>query len=487
MQPFTVNLGNLLALLPIWILIIAALLLILLDVVAPRANRLQAGFGLASVAAAALALILLFPFKPVRLVSGALLYDGFGATVGVAVLLVLALTLVFSPHYMQKMGLRGLEYYPLLFISSVGMMLLPLCRDLLSIIVSIELLSIPLYVLAGYNRRLETSKEAGFKYFILGAFASAFMIYGAAFIYGTTGTLWLSSISEALPFPENRLLLLLGLGLLLVGFAFKAAIAPFQWWVPDVYEGSPSPVTGFMAAGVKLAIFAVFLRLLIDGFMPLANDWRIALSVLAVTGMILGNLLALHQMSLKRLLAYSSITHAGYLVLGLVAANREAVSATLFYLIAYAATIVGVMALISGWAREDQDDVYMSDLRGMAASQPLAALLVTIFMLSLIGFPLTAGFIGKLMLFYAVYKAGFIALLVIAVINTMVSVYYYLRVIQAMYLVADEERAADGARQPVALAPVYALVGGVSVLIVLFLGIVPRWLLTLLNFYRFGG
>jgi len=486
MQPFTVNLGNLLALLPIWILVVATLLLILLDVVAPRANRLQAYFGLVSVLASAVALVALFPDKPLRLVGGALLYDGFGATVGITVLTVLALTLILSPDYMGKMKLRGLEYYPLLFISSIGMMLLPLCRDLLSIIVSIELLSIPLYVLAGYNRRLDASKEAGFKYFILGAFASAFMIYGAAFIYGTTGTLWLRSIAEALPFPENRLLLLLGLGLLLVGFAFKAAIAPFQWWVPDVYEGSPSPVTGFMAAGVKLAIFAVFLRLLIDGFLPLADDWRIALSVLAVAGMILGNLLALHQMSLKRLLAYSSITHAGYLVLGLIAASPEAVSATLFYLIAYAATIIGVLALISGWAREGQDDVYLNDLRGMAVSQPLAALLVTIFMLSLIGFPLTAGFIGKLMLFYAAYKAGFIALLIIAVINTMVSVYYYLRVIQAMYLVPGEEKGSTAPRLTV-LAPVYTLVGGVAVLVVLLLGIVPRWLLALLSFYRFGG
>jgi len=486
MQPFTVNLGNLLALLPIWILVVATLLLILLDVLAPRANRLQAYLGLVSVLASAVALVALFPDKPLRLVGGALLYDGFGATVGITVLTVLALTLILSPDYMGKMKLRGLEYYPLLFISSIGMMLLPLCRDLLSIIVSIELLSIPLYVLAGYNRRLDASKEAGFKYFILGAFASAFMIYGAAFIYGTTGTLWLRSIAEALPFPENRLLLLLGLGLLLVGFAFKAAIAPFQWWVPDVYEGSPSPVTGFMAAGVKLAIFAVFLRLLIDGFMPLADDWRIALSVLAVAGMILGNLLALHQMSLKRLLAYSSITHAGYLVLGLIAASPEAVSATLFYLIAYAATIIGVLALISGWAREGQDDVYLNDLRGMAVSQPLAALLVTIFMLSLIGFPLTAGFIGKLMLFYAAYKAGFIALLIIAVINTMVSVYYYLRVIQAMYLVPGEEKGSTAPRLTV-LAPVYTLVGGVAVLVVLLLGIVPRWLLALLSFYRFGG
>ncbi len=486
MQPFTVNLGNLLALLPIWILVVATLLLILLDVLAPRANRLQAYLGLVSVLASAVALVALFPDKPLRLVGGALLYDGFGATVGITVLTVLALTLILSPDYMGKMKLRGLEYYPLLFISSIGMMLLPLCRDLLSIIVSIELLSIPLYVLAGYNRRLDASKEAGFKYFILGAFASAFMIYGAAFIYGTTGTLWLRSIAEALPFPENRLLLLLGLGLLLVGFAFKAAIAPFQWWVPDVYEGSPSPVTGFMAAGVKLAIFAVFLRLLIDGFLPLADDWRIALSVLAVAGMILGNLLALHQMSLKRLLAYSSITHAGYLVLGLIAASPEAVSATLFYLIAYAATIIGVLALISGWAREGQDDVYLNDLRGMAVSQPLAALLVTIFMLSLIGFPLTAGFIGKLMLFYAAYKAGFIALLIIAVINTMVSVYYYLRVIQAMYLVPGEEKGSTAPRLTV-LAPVYTLVGGVAVLVVLLLGIVPRWLLALLSFYRFGG
>jgi len=486
MQPFTVNLGNLLALLPIWILVVATLLLILLDVLAPRANRLQAYLGLVSVLASAVALVALFPDKPLRLVGGALLYDGFGATVGITVLTVLALTLILSHDYMGKMKLRGLEYYPLLFISSIGMMLLPLCRDLLSIIVSIELLSIPLYVLAGYNRRLDASKEAGFKYFILGAFASAFMIYGAAFIYGTTGTLWLRSIAEALPFPENRLLLLLGLGLLLVGFAFKAAIAPFQWWVPDVYEGSPSPVTGFMAAGVKLAIFAVFLRLLIDGFLPLADDWRIALSVLAVAGMILGNLLALHQMSLKRLLAYSSITHAGYLVLGLIAASPEAVSATLFYLIAYAATILGVLALISGWAREGQDDVYLNDLRGMAVSQPLAALLVTIFMLSLIGFPLTAGFIGKLMLFYAAYKAGFIALLIIAVINTMVSVYYYLRVIQAMYLVPGEEKGSTAPRLTV-LAPVYTLVGGVAVLVVLLLGIVPRWLLALLSFYRFGG
>lgn len=486
MQPFTVNLGNLLALLPIWILVVATLLLILLDVLAPRANRLQAYLGLVSVLASAVALVALFPDKPLRLVGGALLYDGFGATVGITVLTVLALTLILSPDYMGKMKLRGLEYYPLLFISSIGMMLLPLCRDLLSIIVSIELLSIPLYVLAGYNRRLDASKEAGFKYFILGAFASAFMIYGAAFIYGTTGTLWLRSIAEALPFPENRLLLLLGLGLLLVGFAFKAAIAPFQWWVPDVYEGSPSPVTGFMAAGVKLAIFAVFLRLLIDGFLPLADDWRIALSVLAVAGMILGNLLALHQMSLKRLLAYSSITHAGYLVLGLIAASPEAVSATLFYLIAYAATILGVLALISGWAREGQDDVYLNDLRGMAVSQPLAALLVTIFMLSLIGFPLTAGFIGKLMLFYAVYKAGFIALLIIAVINTMVSVYYYLRVIQSMYLVPGEEKGSTAPRLTV-LTPVYTLVGGVAVLVVLLLGIVPRWLLALLSFYRFGG
>ncbi|MCD6283206.1 NADH-quinone oxidoreductase subunit N [bacterium] len=483
--------GNILSLLPVGVIVLAALLLVLLEVLwAGRANRRLAGFGGLAVVVAGIAQLVYFPLLPSPVLGGALRFDGFAAIVALTVLAVLFLTLIVSPAHMARMGLRGGEYYALLFLSASGMMLLPAARGLVSIIICIELLSLPLYVLAGYNRRLAFSREAGFKYFLLGAFASAFMIY-AAFIWGTTGTLSLGVIAESLPSAGNRALLLLGLGLLLVGFAFKAALAPFHAWVPDVYEGSPTPVTGFMAAAVKVAVFAVFLRVLMEGLMPLAEFWRLALYVLAIITMCLGNLLALHQMSLKRLLAYSAITHAGYLVLGLIAANAEAVSAVLFYLIAYSAAVIGSLALVAAWATRRTDDVYISDLRGMAERQPLAALALTFFMLSLIGFPITAGFVGKVLLFYAAYKAGYIALLIIAIINTMVSVYYYLRVVQAMYFLPREqpEDAAEGGLK--AAAPVsvvawpYLTVALISAVAIVVLGLVPRSLLVWLSMCSF--
>ena len=247
-----------------------------------------------------------------------------------------------------------------------------------------------------------------------------------------------------------------------------------------------------MAAAVKVAVFAVFLRVLMEGLMPLAEFWRLALYILAIITMCLGNLLALHQMSLKRLLAYSSITHAGYLVLGLIAANAEAVSAILFYLIAYSAAVVGSLALVAAWATRRTDDVYLSDLRGLAERQPLAALALTLFMLSLIGFPITAGFIGKVLLFYAAYKAGYIALLVIAIVNTMVSVYYYLRVVQAMYLISREQPEEEGAEDTAkTAAPVstvawpYLTVALVSAVAVIVLGLLPRSLLVWLSTFSF--
>ena len=484
--------GNILCLLPVGVIVLAALLLVLLEVLwAGRANWRLAGFGGLAVVVAGIAQLVYFPLLPSPVLGGALRFDGFAAIVALTVLAVLFLTLIVSPAHVARMGLRGGEYYALLFLSASGMMLLPAARGLVSIIICIELLSLPLYVLAGYNRRLAFSREAGFKYFLLGAFASAFMIYGAAFIWGTTGTLSLGVIAESLPSAGNRALLLLGLGLLLVGFAFKAALAPFHAWVPDVYEGSPTPVTGFMAAAVKVAVFAVFLRVLMEGLMPLAEFWRLALYVLAIITMCLGNLLALHQMSLKRLLAYSAITHAGYLVLGLIAANAEAVSAVLFYLIAYSAAVIGSLALVAAWATRCTDDVYISDLRGMAERQPLAALALTFFMLSLIGFPITAGFVGKVLLFYAAYKAGYIALLIIAIINTMVSVYYYLRVVQAMYFLPREqpEDAAEGGLK--AAAPVsvvawpYLTVALISAVAIIVLGLVPRSLLVWLSMCSF--
>ncbi len=479
------NLGALLPLLPALLITLGAVALVLADaLIRKRGETALASIALSAIGAAFIAQVLVFPRESASAFNGALETDGYSALVSLVVLAVLALTVVLAPSYFAKMRAGGREHYALLLISALGMMLLPCARELVSLIVCVELVSIPLYVLAGYNRALESSGEAAFKYFIPGAFASAFIIYGAAFLYGNTGTLYLQPIGETLLLAENKALLLIGLALLLAGFAFKVALVPFHAWLPDVYQGSPSPVTGFMAAGVKIAVFAALLRLLAVGFQPVSEHWRAGIFVLAVLTMCLGNLLALHQLSLKRMLAYSSIAHAGYLAVGLVAANREAQLAMLFYLIAYAAATVGAFALISAWADGKRDDIYLGEMRGLSERQPLAALAMLLFLLSLIGFPLTAGFIGKLMLFSAAYAAGYIALLVVAVLNSIVSVYYYLRVAQAMFMLPAESGGAKSRPAGIAGAP-YLWVAVICAVAVLALGIAPRALLAILGMQGF--
>lgn len=481
----SINLGALMPFLPALIIALGAVILVLADAVAPKRNGIVlAGIAFAATLAAFIAQVIVFPREAQSAFGGALEADGYSALVSLAVLLVLGLTLVLAPSYFTKMRAAGREHYALLLISTLGMMLLPCARELVSLVVCIELISIPLYVLAGYNRSLVFSGEAALKYFILGAFASAFIIYGAAFIYGTTGTLYLKPIAGALPIIINKTLLLLGLGLLLAGFAFKTALVPFHAWLPDAYQGSPSPITGFMAAGVKLAVFAMFLRLLVVGFQPVDEHWRAALLVLAILTMTLGNLLALHQQSLKRLFAYSSIAHAGYLAIGLIAANREAQPAMLFYLIAYSAAVVGAFALVSAWSGEGRDDVFLDELNGYAERQPLPALAMLLFVLSLIGFPLTAGFIGKLMLFSAAYSAGYVALLIIALVNSAISVYYYLKVAQAMYLLPARE-SSGGKMVAGKPSPPYLWVALICAAVVIVLGIAPQALLALLGLQVF--
>ncbi len=504
----TIHLGSFVFLSPLLILVACVLLLILLDAMKiGRSFKVQGTMSALSLLFALIALAVFFPFNPVQLFGGAVIYNGFTALINASLLLLLLLTIVISSPYLLKVKSEGFEYFPLIITSAIGMMLLPMTRELVSLIVSIEILSIPLYILSGYNRHIEESKEAGFKYFLLGAFSSSFLIFGAGLIYGSTGSIWLSDIALNLPLVEEKFLLLLGLAMLLVGLGFKLAIVPFHSWVPDVYQGAPSPVVGFMAGAVKLSVLSALLVVLFYGFGLISLYWKPIFIILAVLTMFLGNFGALHQMSLKRLLAYSSISHVGYIITGLVIPAPAISTAIIFYAISYAVAVLGIFALLSMWATEKSDDVYLDDIRGLSQKEPLVALMLAIFLMSLIGVPITAGFLAKLYLFYEVYRAGYVYLVIIAIINSIISVYYYFRVITAMYIlpaaapsniegdVNFAHAALNSANQsnPFSArarvrsqesAPLNLLVGYVCLLISVALGIAPRLILLLLNIYH---
>lgn len=371
------------------------------------------------------------------------------------------------------------EYYALLMLSTVGMMMVASARDLLVVFLGIETLSIALYVLAGFARTRLASNEAALKYFLLGAFATGFLLYGIALIYAATGQTSLARIGELGPTgfaTASPHLLHIGMALLLIGLGFKAALVPFHQWTPDVYEGSPTPVTAFMAVGAKAAAFAALLRVFPGAFGDPANAplWHDIVLVMAVLTMTFGNVVAVAQSSLKRMLAYSSIAHAGYALIGVLAAGPEAshdtgapgvgsaVGSVVFYLIVYAIMNLGAFAALvyfesaheakpgEVWDVEDAN-LTVDDLRGSAARHPLAAAAFTVFLLSLAGIPPLAGFFGKLYIFQAAMRQGLYGLLIVAVLNTVISVYFYLRPVIAMYLPPGEETApvagvgADGA------------------------------------------
>jgi NADH-quinone oxidoreductase subunit N len=345
------------------------------------------------------------------------------------------LTVCFSFGYLEREQLLIPEYQVLLVFATLGMMLMVGGNDLMVIFLGLELMSVSVYVLAALNRRSARSAEAGLKYFLLGAFASAFLLYGIALCYGGTGTtnLTLIGVQVATLGLQSHPLLLIGIGLLLVGFGFKVAAVPFHMWAPDVYDGAPTPVTGFMATAVKAAAFAALARILVEAFSPSAV-WPAIVTGLAVTTMIVGNLVALAQRSLKRMLAYSSIAHAGYLLVALAARNTQGISAVLFYLTAYGLTSLAAFALLAAKGRRGESDVLIDDLAGLSHQRPGLAFALTICMLSLLGFPGTAGFIGKWYILVAVVAGGKTWLAAVLVLTSLVSAGYYLPVIMAMYM-----------------------------------------------------
>jgi len=345
------------------------------------------------------------------------------------------LTVLFSFDYLEREQLLAPEYYLLLVFATLGMMLMAGGGDLIVIFLGLELMSVAVYVLAGIDRKRAKAAEAALKYFLLGAFASAFLLYGIALVYGATGTtnLALIGIQVASLGLQSNLLLLLGLGLLLVGFGFKVAAVPFHMWAPDVYDGAPTPVTGFMATAVKAAGFAALARVLVVSFSGIVA-WPSIVVGLSFVTMIAGNLVALAQRSLKRMLAYSSVAHAGYILVAVSVGNAQGTAALLFYLVAYGFTSLAAFALLAAKGRGGESDVQIDDLAGLAATRPWLAFALAVCMLSLLGFPGTAGFIGKWYILAAAVAGGKGWLAALLVLTSVISAGYYLPVIMAMYM-----------------------------------------------------
>ncbi|MFQ6016524.1 MAG: NADH-quinone oxidoreductase subunit N [Anaerolineae bacterium] len=373
--------------------------------------------------------------------QGMALADDYATFFHLVFLTIAALTILISIKYLPRAGIERGEYYILILFATVGMMLMASAGDLIVIFLGLEILSISLYILAGLAPRRPPSHESALKYFLLGAFTSAFLLYGVALTYGATGTTNLARIAAFLAGtqPERDPMAFIGLGLLLVAFGFKVAMVPFHMWVPDVYEGAPSSVTAFMSVGAKAAGFAAFLRVLLGAFPAMGAQWSLTLAILSALTMTVGNVIAMVQTSVKRLLAYSGIAHAGYVLIGLAVADEWGAAAALFYLFAYTFTNLGAFMIVITQERRGWEYLKLTDYAGLIRRQPVLAAAMTFFLLSLAGIPPTVGFVGKLFIFSAAIRANLLWLAVIGVLNSVISVYVYVRVIVAMFMKEPEE------------------------------------------------
>ena len=394
--------------------------------------------------------------------------DDFSIFLHVIVFGIAALVVLAAHHYLEREGLPQGEFYALLLFATTGMGIMAGANDLVTAFVGLEISSISSYILAGWRRDALKSNESAMKYFLLGSFATAFLLYGIALIFGGTGTTFLPDIAAALGAPgTNPTLVLMGMGLLFVGLGFKVASAPFQVWTPDVYEGAPTPITAFLSAGPKAAAFAAFLRIFFTALEPTQETWFWVIWASALLTMFVGNLGALVQTNIKRMLAYSSIAHAGYILVAFAAGSELGIAAVLFYLVAYALMKLGAFTVVSHVsAGESHQEI--DDYAGLHSRQPLLAACLTLFMLSLIGIPLTGGFLGKFYIFTAALKANLIWLVVLGVVNSALSVAYYLRVVKVMYM---NEPRADLVVAPVPASLAFVLT--LTALGTLYLGIVP--------------
>ncbi|HVC21604.1 MAG TPA: NADH-quinone oxidoreductase subunit N [Vicinamibacterales bacterium] len=436
-----------------------------------------APLGIIGLLAAGLATVLLWGRGDVSF--GVVAADDFGLFVTGVLVVVGLLTLAFSPAVVEREKLPPGEYYALTLFAIAGMMLMAQATDLLVIFLALEVLSLAVYVLTGIRRDSRQASEASFKYFLLGAFSSAFFLYGIALTYSLTGSTRLDRVGQLLaghPFTSGPMEAF-AIGLLAVGFAFKVSAVPFHMWAPDAYQGAPPVVTGFMSTGVKAAAFAAFVRVFLAALGPLSAEWVPVLWVLAAATMIVGTVVGVLQSNVKRMLAYSSIAHAGYLLVGLVAANDTGRAAVLFYLLAYGLTNLGAFGVIALLETGDRPNDELRDYAGLWNTRPGLAALMTIFLLSLGGFPPTVGFIGKWYIFSAAVQSGNYGLAIIGVLTSVISVFFYLRIVVMMYMTEPEP-----GRAPIVVPRVPRLAGaalGLTMLAVFYLGMVPTSIIDL--------
>jgi len=478
----TISLLDMRLLVPELTLICVGLILMLLDLVV-RKKELIAAVGIAGTLVALYGTYKLYGFyEPQTAFAGMFILDGYSNFFKLIFYLNIILTICISLKYMAIEKAAFGEYYALLMFSTTGMMIMASASDLIVLYLGLELMALSTYILAGFMRDQPRSNEAALKYFFLGAFSSAFLLYGISLTYGLTGTTNLKGIAEALialNITDNPITYL-GLIFIIVAFGFKIALVPFHMWAPDVYEGAPTSITAFMSVGPKAAGFAVLGRVLFDAFAGMQVQWAAILVPIAVITMATGSIIALAQTNIKRMLAYSSIAHAGYMLLGLIAGTHEGLTSTINYLMIYLFMNIGAFAIVIMLRREGFQGENLEDYMGLSKSHPLTSALMLIFMFSLAGIPPTAGFVGKFYVFMEAINAGYVSLAIIAVVFSAISAFFYLRVIMYMYMKDPVKEVT------LTTSPTMSVALAVTAMMVLIFGVFPSILLNLVRLSILG-
>ncbi len=464
-MPAGISTSDFYYILPELILTGGALLVLVADVLLPRRSGNALAWVTLLVIGVTLASLVPFATSRVEVAHGLIAVDQFALFFKVVFLIAAAMTVLMSVRYLEVEGASPGEYYFLVLCATLGMMIMAGGIDLITIFIGLETMAVSFYILAGFLKPNQRSNEAAVKYFLLGAFSLGLLLYGMSLMYGLSGTTNLRAMTAAFAGQEKDPRLVLAVILVVAGVGFKIAAVPFHMWAPDVYEGAPTPISAFLSVGSKAASFAMLIRIFIEGLSTMSADWRLLFYALAIATMTVGNLAALTQSNVKRILAYSSIAHAGYLLIGIVAGTTRGVTATLVYLMVYSFMQLGAFAVVVLLRRADVVGDELKDFSGLAFRNPFAAFAMLLFMLSLGGIPPTAGFMGKFWLFSAAIDAQYYGLAVIGVLNSAVSLYYYIRIVVFMYVKKDTIGS-----QPLMGRPVAAT---------LILGVYPRLLFEL--------